>query len=322
MTSHRNEKIQDVIATYGACFPKRETMAQKRLLIRQVLLDFEPAGFKVVGITEKAKMLTSMNIHIGDLTDADTIFVAHYDRPFKSYFKHFYHPFLKTGSVISKIFSEQIVSLIILGLGALFYGLGFTLQLEWMKLIALLGVPVGLGATLTTFPKGIRNKNNFNKNNSSIIALLLLAEKLKGTDHHVAFVLTDNECLNHHGDLMLRKYLDKKKIHASIIHMDCVGRGNVLEIGAAGSHVNLANRLIKSPLGRLKPVVKLYPESLIKGSSLQSYPVSVNITVGDPYHDDIAVSGVCTSKDSTISEEVIQDVVEFLADTVNKTSKR
>lgn len=313
MSNKENNRIRDLIVTYGLYLSRRESMKQKTQFLKQVLLDFEPLGYKVVGITEKVRLLTSMNIHIGDVANADILFIAHYDRPFKVFFRKFYHPFGKGNTLFSKLFSENIVIMMILGCGLLLYLIGLNLHQEWLKLIVIFGVPFGLGASVTRFPKGLRNKSNFNKNNAALITMILLAEKIAQKKfHNTAFVLTDNECLNHHGDIMLKRYLEKKKAHATVIHLDSIGQGKIISVGSSEQCVELAKKI--SELYPVKDEIqqKTYVDKLISESSLHAYPNSVNITVGELRQDDVFVSRVCCSQDTNIDYPVIEKLVEYL----------
>ncbi len=208
------------IMKYAVVLSKRTTLKQRKLYFAALYQDFTALGYEVKGITEKRKGRVSLNIHIGDVSKAQTLIIAPYDMPPRRFFSKGYHPFREEDSILIKLFSENILTLAAIVLGFVAYAL--TININAILSYAILGLFTALIlAMIFIYPLGLNCKFTANKNNSSLAVMLNMAESLQGKGK-IAFVLLDHVSLNHHGELMLSTLLAKTHACPTVIYLDCV----------------------------------------------------------------------------------------------------
>lgn len=318
MNEIKSVEVRDLIASYGVFLRKRESMKEKTRFIKQVIQDFEPLGYKVMGLTEKAKFITSMNIHIGDVSGADVLIVTHYDIPFKKMFEN--STLFSKNKWLSSFVSENIILFIIIAFEILLFYLGNVFNQQWVILLILLSAPLLIVIAIKKFPKGLRDRNNRNRTSSSIITALVLAHNVnKNNLNKVAFVMTDNEYLNHHGDLMLKKFLDKKNATPFVLYLGPTGSGNCITLSATTKNLPTVDKMIAEFNDKFKIERKSLSEMELRESSLASYENSIGVQVID--NSEEVSKNANNSLMKEIHPEVIDEVVRFLIKLLNNIGK-
>lgn len=310
--------FRDAIAKYAVFLGKRITYRQKATLLLALKQDLEGFGYAVKGVSDKIRFSKAINIHIGEVDTAKTLVVAHYDQPNRVFFnKGEYDPFSDTKQVFPRLISENIVQLAVLVIAL--FGLTIINSISHI-LVTIVFLVCFTGILLYTFirfPKGLKNKYNFNKNNSSLLAIMEYAKKYPGKKN-IAFVLTDNECLNHHGDVMLERILQEKLKTTRIIHLDSVGKGSTLQVACKEECEGFATSALKAYEGPLKTFKRIVGSDAANRSSLRLYPLAISASVGELREDGFIVLGPQTPKDTEIDETLIMDMVEWLENLRNQ----
>ncbi len=302
--------LDEFVMKYAVVLSKRASLKQRQLVLAAVYEDFTALGYKVKGITEKRKGRTSLNIHIGEVSAAQTLIIAPYDMPPRRFFSKGYHPFREEDNILIKLLSENIFTLAITLIALLAFWL--TANINPILSYAVLGLfSVLILALIIIFPLGLNCAYTANKNNSSLAVMLKMAESLKGKKD-VAFVLLDHVSLNHHGELMLSNLLTK--IHASptVIYLDCVGYGDVAIVSGSPDNQGMAKHYVSCAEPTLRFETKTYENNEVLMSALNRFPKALNVSVGVLKDKHWSVPKVRTPKDTEISETVIDAVASTL----------
>lgn len=298
------------IMKYAVVLSKRTTLKQRKLVFAAVYEDFTSLGYEVKGITEKRKGRVSLNIHIGDVSNAQTLIIAPYDMPPRRYFSKGYHPFREEDNVLIKLFSENILTLATVALGFTAYAL--TININAILSYAILGVFTALILVMIfIYPLGMTCRYTANKNNSALAVMLSVAESLQGKNK-VAFVLLDHVSLNHHGELMLSTILAKAHAQPTIIYLDCVGVGQVGLISGSQDNQGLAKHFMSCADDRLRFETKTHDKGEVLMSALNRFPKALMISVGNMKGKRWAVPNVRTSRDTELDDTVISAVSDLL----------
>jgi hypothetical protein len=310
--------FRDEIAKYAVFLGRRNTYRQKSALLLALKPDFEKAGYPVKGISDKVRFSKAINIQIGDVEHAKTLVVAHYDQPNRVFFsKGEYDPFSDKNHLIPQLFSENIVQLAVLVFALIGLTLINSIGNIWFTILFIILFTAVLLYTFIHFPKGLKNRYNFNKNNSSLLAMLEYARKYPGKKN-IAFVLTDNECLNHHGDVMIDKMLGEKLKSINVVHLDSVGKGTTLQVACNGENAVFAEAAIRSYKGPLKTFKRVIPGETADRTSLRLYPKAISASVGELVNDGFVITGPQTPKDIDIDETLILDIAEWIENLRNQ----
>lgn len=305
-------EFRDTLAKYAVFFGRRNTYRQKAAFLLALKEDFEGFGYMVKGISDKVRFSKAINIHIGDVDHAKILVVAHYDQPNRVFFsKGNYDPFLETKQLLPQLFSENIVQLAMLVFALIGLTLINSIGNIWFTILFLILFTVALLYTFIRFPKGLKNSYNFNKNNSSLLAILDYAKQNQGKKN-IAFVLTDNECLNHHGDVMLEKMLGDKLKTVRVIHLDSVGKGTYLQVACKEECGTFASAAIAAYTGPLKPYKRIVESEVANRTSLRLYPNAISASVGELREDGFIIVGPQTPKDIDVEETIILDIAQWI----------
>lgn len=298
------------ILKYAVVLSKRSTLKQRQLYLAAVYEDFTALGYEVKGITEKRKGRVSLNIHIGDISKAQTLIIAPYDMPPRRFFSKGYHPFREEDSVLIKLFSENILTLATVALGFVAYAL--TINVNAILSYAILGLVTALILVMIfVYPLGLNCKYTANKNNSSLAVMLNMAESLQGKGK-IAFVLLDHVSLNHHGELMLSTILAKTHAQPTVIYLDCVGFGQVGLISGSEDNQAMAKHFMSCADELLRFETKTHEKGEVLMSALNRFPKALNISVGTLKGKHWFVPNVRTSRDTELDEKVISAVSHLL----------
>ncbi len=303
--------IEQLILKYAVMMPVRFHFKQKYMFIQEIAKEYQSLGFEVNAVTNP-KGKKALNLLVGDLKNANTIVVAHYDTPQKSVGKPLkYYPLHGTSSFVKGVGS--VYTPLFLGGALALYLIIYQMPLvsfEADLVASTLRVGALIATLIMTFimTVGISNKYNFNRNTSGVIASLLLAKKI-GNDKKVAFVLTDMGCMSRTGDQMLQQALPNTLKNKTVIILDCLGSGARVGIGYRKNAKNRAEQLIKQFEDE-----KLYQCELddlaIKYSSAQYYERSIVVSYGKKQGEDFIVENTASNKDIEIDEKVLSSIVE------------
>lgn len=306
---------QDLILKYAIGFSKRYTRGQKNAFINEIGKEFQSHGYRVNGAAAKKKGGVSMNLHVGDVGHAKTLVVVNYDTPQHNFGNPMkYYPFNGPSTFASSFFPIYAPA-IIGGILTLWLIVSYLPKIDFqgnlfysIAVVAVL-VVIMLGSFIMT--KGIANKTNFNRNTSSVIAALRLAEELEDNQRSkVAFVLTDNGCTNHNGDYMLREALPKTIDERLVIMLDCIGAGSEFVIGYKDDTKKEAVDL--AACFKNKPKRKLCNKDELRYTSFSFYKKGLLISKGNFMKEELVVENISTNKDVVCDEESIEEVVKAL----------
>jgi len=302
--------LDDFVMKYAVVLSKRSSLKQRQLVLAAVYEDFTALGYTVKGVTEKRKGRSSLNIHIGDVSSAQTLIIAPYDMPPRRFFSKGYHPFREEDNILIKLLSENIFTLAITVVALMAFWL--TANINPILSYVILGLfSILILALIIVFPLGINCAYTANKNNSSLAVMLKMAETLKGKKE-VAFVLLDHVSLNHHGELMLSTLLAKKQASPTVIYLDCVGYGDVAVISGSPDNQGMAKHYVSCADPSLRFETKTYENNEILMSALNRFPKALNVSVGILKGKHWSVPKVRTPQDTEISETVIEAVASTL----------
>lgn len=230
----------------------RKTYAQKSDFIDWVSEYARENGISMT-VEESGKWVRSRNIILGDVDKARTIITAHYDTCARMLLPNF-----STPGCLPLFILEQALLTLLVGLGGWFAGRGgYELASTVMQ-----PVPAGLfsaatgtmGAllVLALMLAGPANPHTANDNTSGVLAVLMLARRMKEKPG-VAFVLFDNEEKGLFGSQAFIK-AHPQAARRFLVNLDCVGDGDTLLYTGmkAGMRMPQAKRLLAA-MERIAP---------------------------------------------------------------------
>ena len=234
-----------------------------------------------------------------------------YDQPARRFFTQGYHPFREADSILIKLWSENLIVGILVGLGlvSLWLVTPVNAMLAYGFLMALTLIMV---AVTLAMPQGILNFANANRSNSGLYVQWLMAQHFKGQSD-VAFVMVDHSSLNRHGELMLSTVLASRKHPAQVIYLDCVGVGDMLIVSSDETNQPLATRIASATVG-LRAETKTYDVPTLNASALSRFPVAVNVSVGRLKNKQFIIDNIRTPQDVEIQDPVVRAVSDGLVE--------
>lgn len=308
--------INDLIIKYGIGLGRRFKRKEKAIFCNEVGKDFQQLGYDVRATIGKRKGKKSMNVMVGNVSKAKTIFIANYDTPAHNFGNPInYFPMDGQATFSSKllptytptILAGVLITFILLTVGK---RINFQDQFLFSAVIVLLLLVISAFTAIMTM--GVGNKVNLNRNSSGIITLLQIAEKMptKLRDE-VAFVLTDDGCEQHSGDYMMIEALPNTLKDRNIILVDCVGWGPRLGIGYRPKAHQLAEQLNDVFQGE-KVMMQLCEKDHLKFSSLSFYEKGIVVCRGKKANESLIVANTASNKDDQIEAELIEKLSEQL----------
>jgi len=259
------------------------------------------------------KIIKSINLET-KCDNPDFIFIAHYDT---GTITHFWYNWLVKffgHNVLLKIFSK-IVSIIHISfllpfaiLLAMFLFVNFNF-IFWVLCILI-------------FSFFIPNKNNFDDNTSGVIALLLLAKKVKGNGvDNVKFIFVDNEEKGLFGSRAHRKYLEEEQLiffNSKIIGIDCVGKDEIPLIVkyAKSRFAEHLQREIKNEFGTCTSVKTDLPHSDAFSFADKYAALDISFVSKAVISSGYYIRKVHTSKDNEIDLNKIEKFTNALANVI------
>lgn len=215
-------------ALLGA-YEVRKTKAQKDAFISWVKEYASKLGYETT-VEEKGKMICSRNIIFGNAGKAKTLITAHYDTCPQLPFPNFMTPNCWTVIILTQL----VLPLLLFGVcgGVVGYGVG--------RLMGAMDAPPALAAILASggmsllcfgllalMMFGPANPHTANDNTSGVAMVLLAMREFAGRED-VAFVLFDNEEKGLLGSSAFASAHPSAMRHAFVINFDCVSDGDTL----------------------------------------------------------------------------------------------
>lgn len=204
----------------------RKTYAQKSAFIEWVFAYAQAQGVTVT-IEESGRAIRSRNIIFGDVDAARTIITAHYDTCARMLLPNF-----STPGCLPLFVLEQTLLTLLIGLGGWIAGRGvYALVSAWghplaAGILSALGAAAGAMLVLFLMLAGPANPHTANDNTSGVMAVLLLAKRMKEMPG-VAFVLFDHEEKGLFGSQAFIK-AHPQAARRFLVNLDCVGDGDTL----------------------------------------------------------------------------------------------
>jgi len=306
-------EIKEFILKYGIFLRRRFYLKEKMRLLYTLKQDFEELGYPITFHQDKIKLSKATNMMVNDPKKADLIFLAHYDTPAQSFvYRQTYNPFDIHRQVAVKFINESlpIVLVLTLGTGFLIYLMNSPLDaLYKYALIALLLFVIM--SLFRRYAKGAGSNYNLNQNTAALAIAYDLAKKLDPENQQVAFVFSDSECLNHHGDLMLKAYLGNSLSTKTIVHLSGLAFGPKLIVRSTSKNKSLQKSFASnfSELSVKEGVVK---KEQIEDHSLKSYPKSIAIMGGNTINGVPVLLKSSKKNDGSLDLEFMKQVSEGL----------
>lgn len=297
--------IKNWIMDYAVIGRRRFYRREKIRFIQRIEQDIHQMGYKTSILSPEGSKGKAINLLIGDVKKADTIIIANYDTPVKSFGLYPYKPFdLRHRNI--RYLLMTAVPLICVALVCFLYST-FFLRIEWLKgifhwsdLWALLVYLIGIIA-IVRYAKGIPNRRNLNRNSSGVIALLHTAAQLNDKQkEHSAFVLTDFGCINHLGDQMLKAYLETYD-HKKFIVLDSICDPHDIAI--------CYSTAFKHDIKKLNACIKRCEMNDTNMNIAHLYPNTLVFSSGKISNGELICPDVNTRKDIQIDP----DRIEFIA---------
>lgn len=306
-------EIREIVMKYIVLMPRRFYKNEKLRYLHSIKEDAEKVGLRVSLQKDKKKFSSSVNLIVGDLERASVVFVTHYDTPAKDFIKTNSHPFKQGLEPFIKMLNEGIPLLI----GSTISFLGFYMINSNVKSLPLslglyLAISLFLVAGTVRFSKGFPEKYNLQCNSAAIAIVVSLFDKISSSD--VAFAFTDNEKVNHHGDLMLKPKISNKQI----IHMSYLGAGEVLLLTSLPENMRLRKKVAKHFKNMKVSEMDLTPES-IDHHSIKSYPSSVSIALSQKEIEEQVISNGKKAMQE-LSIEKMENMVNSLSDFIENVT--
>ncbi len=296
--------IDDLIIKYGLTIGRRFTRKEKNFFCNEIGKDFQALGYSVRGAIGKKKRTRGMNLMIGNVGKAKTIFVAHYDtlnHDFGNPIRYF--PLDGNASFSSSFLPMNTPAILSMVLGLiLLLGLGRKINFKdnLAMSVLILGVLIALVVVSFMMTFRIGNKVNLNRNTSGVIAAYLIAQQLpEKLRDKVAFVLTDGGIL------------------------DCVGKGPRLGIGyfeASKTNAEKLEAIVKAKDPEAKLHTSLVDEDHVKYTSLSFYEKGMIVCRGKNLNGSLIVENTATNHDDEVEREKIEALAADLTELAKQIS--
>lgn len=318
MDIQTKEKYAD---TYGCRF----YAGQKKKFIEALNTELGALGLQSVAYNRKRFKLFNVNDYVfGNLKQAKTIFVIPYDTPEKClWFKNTYYVNNGTknqSAGLMQTFGPILIFYLLFVV--LLYVLpqfvpGFQAQLLFTALCFLL-----MALILVALTKGFPNKKNYNRNSSGVIVAVELAKSLSRDDlKKTAFVFTDANKSVFMGDMILRDELSFMNRNPLVLHLNCVGDGDLIHIGYTPTNRKVANEFMKHYHGDTKIEICELKDENRQNCAMAHYKKAIQISAGVKNEKNFLVTNkTCSKKDVDLNESMIDGIVDMLKKYVS-TSK-
>ena len=302
-----------VADTYGCRFYS----FQKQKFIHALTEEFEALSMPVQSFSRKRFKLFSVNDYVyGNLKSAKTIFVVPYDTPDKClWFKNTYYINNGTKNQSSSMFQTfgPILIFYLLFVVLLYvlpmYFPGIEAQIFFTSICFVL-----MALILTSLTKGFPNRKNYNRNSSAIITAIELAKSLSKEDlKKTAFAFTDANKSIYMGDMILKDELSFLNRNPLVVHLNCLGEGDCIQIGYTPTNRKLANELGKQYKGEATlEIIELKDENR-QNYALAHYKKAVQVCAGFKNDKGYLVNhNTQSNKDHQLDEKLVDSMIEML----------
>lgn len=296
--------MKDLLFHFGITLGKRYTNKQKQLFINELTKEVEKNKWEINTIKKKKFSFVNTHIIIGNLKVAETVLLAAYDTPTKSFIPNLkYYPFKQ-----EKNLSFDQLNLIIQSVisGLLFVVFYFVIKnsmiwdsmiLKGIVWIISLFVFVQLFNIMTGYP----NRFNYNRN-SAALALIIDLLKENTLKKKVAFILVDKASSGLEG---FKDINDLKIIpqHVKTIILDGLASGEYLAMASSPNFKNIAEDLISSLDLKEEILLRLFTDDTNKNQVFNYFPNGMMLVSGDRDKNDLVLHKTRTSKDFEIELE-------------------
>lgn len=214
--------LKDWSFNYNHVYRVRRTNKEKEKFLSVLTTDIVEMREDISIIEyKKDKKYVSTNVYVGNVEKAETIICTYFDTPPKTIGSYeLFNRKQQSNSVLMYLLMSMLISLVVGILLTLFF-INTTNEAFSLKSPTTLIAILCYGAYFYCFNKvvkGLSNKKNFVRNNSSILTLLALISEIKSKK--VAFAFVDEGCF---GDFGLNIIQKSAKPSANIYFLDSVG---------------------------------------------------------------------------------------------------
>lgn len=296
---------------YGLVMGRRYKQKEKELFLNEIGKEFIEMGYSVRVLTSKLKRFSGTNMYIGDVEKAKNLVIAHYDTPLNTFNPDYkFNPFdIKLSNKNSmSMLRRLILAVFVTGVAIILFANNF-LGIEGRELGIMMVVTSFIITILGYFiSKSVGNPLNHNLNTSGVIGVLqLAAEKTPNT----AYILTDRECLDNMGDVMIQNALPTSLKDKTIIHLRMIGNGDKIGIGFSEENKKLAKKMGNSH----KDIIYVeMPEDKVAAHSLGYYEKAISISAVKEFEGIIEVPEVSSNKDTKIDWVIFTNIIDMVHD--------
>lgn len=300
--------FNELVLHYGVLAGRRYTEEDKLTFLSNIKKEFSKLGYQTQILKKDLKRFSGLNLYIGDVVKANNLVIAHYDTPYNSFDDNIkFYPFdtLKSNKAIADKPKMRALRVIIVGMVLMFIVMFFFKIKQPYTNILLVVSTVVMTLVGYLLMRGAPNVTNANLNTSGVLAILDLA-KLKPSD--TAFILTDRECIDNLGDVMVNEALPNSIDKKTVIHLKAIGNGEDIVIGFKKSNLNLARKLAKNSKAKLYEL----NDKAVANHALNYYPKAVSISVASGFNDNYEINNVANDKDLEIDYNKYKAVVDLV----------
>lgn len=301
--------IEEKTLQYGVFLGRRFKEKEKLVFLARMEEEFKERGYETRALKKDLKRFQGINLYVGDVVNSDNLVIAHYDTPLNAFSKKMkFYPFdiarsEKAQQEQPKIYalSAILIGMVIMFLASYLFKIqGITLNIIWVVTTVLMTL-VGY-----IFLRGFPNPVSANLNTSGVLALLDIAShKPKNT----AFVLTDRECVDNFGDVMLNEALPETLAKKNVIHLKAIGNGKNIVIGHTEENTKRAKDFASK--GKNVKLFNVNGEQLNK-HSLNYYQKALSVSVANKFNDVWEIDNVYNDKDLKIDSKRFKSVVDLV----------
>ena len=310
--------MKDKMLEYGVFLGKRVTPKQKEKFLAFVVRELSELNYETKALRGEGRNKNTMNLIVGDLVKATTVFATYYDTPTKLFWSNTkYYPLNGSQTVKKSLVATYLVPVIFLFLSAvpiLFVFLNPTLGGDFHMPLLVVVVAISLMVS-SYFSRGIANKVNFNRNTSGVLTLLEVANKIPAVQRkNVAFVFYDKGTSDNAGAKMMQQLLPTTLDKRQFIVVDCVAMGDNIGIGYRENCRKEAKKLADVYKGSKKVMTVEMDEKRLIYTGSFFLPKCIVVCTGDEEDKDIVVSKTSTKNDYDWQPENIVEISDLLID--------
>ncbi len=274
---------------------------------------FATLGYKAEVISTRVGMKKVHNIYVGNFKTAKSVIVVPYENPRKVLWPN-YKMYIQNGTMsLKKNFLPYYAPMIIcyLFLLAFVYVFPTFLSADLRMFASAIAVAYLLFLVVFVF-RGFANARNTIGRNTAIQTAYEVSERLGAKRKEIAFVFSDANTFKMQGSEAIESYLQNIHRNPIKIVLYCLGQGDTLGIGYRKQVKKEVATLVKKYKGSCK--VK---QCTLEASDSIQLPIdhlsnAMMISQGYLEKNELIVKGVCSSKDTTYDESLLEEVTTLL----------